>query len=83
MFDVSQITEHMAVVGSDGQHVGTVDRVHGRMIRLTKADPAAAGEYRFVPLDAVDGIRGNRLVLRVAAAQALASGADAIPEARG
>jgi len=26
---VSQIGEHMEVVGNDGQHVGTVDKVEG------------------------------------------------------
>jgi hypothetical protein len=33
----------MEVVGSDGKHVGTVDRVEGQRIKLTKKDSGAAG----------------------------------------
>jgi hypothetical protein len=33
-----QIKEHMEVVGSDGQHVGTVDGVEDDRIKLTKSD---------------------------------------------
>jgi hypothetical protein len=34
----AQIREHMAVVGSDGVFVGTVDRVQGDYIKLTQRD---------------------------------------------
>ena len=34
--DVSQIKEHADVIGADGVHVGTVDRVQGDRIKLTK-----------------------------------------------
>lgn len=36
--DLSKIREHMEVVGADGVHVGTVDKVEGQRIKLTKAD---------------------------------------------
>jgi hypothetical protein len=38
MVDQSQITEHMEVIGADGVHVGTVDKVEGERIKLTKHD---------------------------------------------
>jgi hypothetical protein len=38
MADLSQIQEHAEVIGADGVHVGTVDKVEGNRIKLTKAD---------------------------------------------
>ena len=43
MTDLSQIKEHMEVIGADGVHVGTVDHVDGNRIKLTKND---SGEGR-------------------------------------
>ena len=34
--DMSQIKEHADIIGADGVHVGTVDRVQGDRIKLTK-----------------------------------------------
>ncbi len=47
-----QLKEHMEVVGSDGKHVGIVDRLEsdGR-IKLAKADPKAGGRHHFIPRD--------------------------------
>jgi hypothetical protein len=44
------VTEHMEVVGSDEQHVGTVDKVKDGRIILTKSDPNAG---RTPPFDSV------------------------------
>ena len=47
-----QIKEHMEVVGSDGRHVGIVDKLEGReRIKLSKADPKAGGRHHFIPCD--------------------------------
>ena len=35
---ISRIKERMEVIGADGVHVGTVDRVESGRIKLTKAD---------------------------------------------
>jgi hypothetical protein len=35
-----EIKEHMEVIGADGVHVGTVDKVEGSRIKLTKKDSA-------------------------------------------
>ena len=68
MIDASQIAEHMEVVGSDGQHVGTVDKL---CIKLTKNDPAAQGEHHILALDAVASIEGGKLKLGMPAAEAV------------
>src|SRR3546814_15878673 len=39
------VTEHMEVMGSDGEHIGTVDKVRGDRIILTKSDPSAGGHH--------------------------------------
>jgi hypothetical protein len=57
MVDSAKIKEHMEVVGSDGQHVGTVDHCEGKdTIKLTKNDPAANGEHHYISLDLVSRI---------------------------
>jgi hypothetical protein len=38
MADLSNIQEHAEVIGADGVHVGTVDKVEGNRIKLTKKD---------------------------------------------
>ena len=38
MADLSGIKEHMDVIGADGVHIGTVDKVEGGRIKLTKSD---------------------------------------------
>ena len=53
MVEASSIREHAEVVGSDGQHVGTVDKVEGQRIRLTKTDSASGGEHHYIHLDSV------------------------------
>ncbi len=68
MIDASQITEHMEVVGSDGQHVGTVDKL---CIKLTKKDPAAQGQHHVLNLDAVASVSGGKLMLSMPAAEAM------------
>ena len=70
MVDASQITEHMEVVGSDGEHVGTVDKL---VLKLTKKDPAAQGQHHILPLDAVASVEGGKLMLSMPAAEAMAA----------
>jgi hypothetical protein len=68
MVDTTKITEHMEVVGSDGQHVGLVDNLG---IKLTKNDPLAHGQHHYIKLDIVSSIDGGKVVLSVPAAEAL------------
>ena len=66
-----QIQDHMPVVGSDGRHVGIVDRVEGDWIKLAKNDPEAPEEteHRYVPLSTVAGLDGGMVRLSMPAAQ--------------
>jgi hypothetical protein len=43
MADLSQIQPHMEILGADGVRLGTVDKVEGGRIKLTKAD---SGSHR-------------------------------------
>ena len=49
MIDVNTIREHMEVIGADGAHVGTVDKVEGARIKLTKND-SPDGQHHLIPL---------------------------------
>jgi hypothetical protein len=56
MFRTEEIKEHMEVVGSDGQHVGTVDYLEGSdSIKLTKSD-SKDGKHHLIPADWVDRV---------------------------
>ncbi|WEK43688.1 MAG: DUF2171 domain-containing protein [Candidatus Sphingomonas colombiensis] len=46
---LSRVEEHMDVVGADGAHVGTVDKVRGDRILLTKSDADAGGRHHSIP----------------------------------
>ncbi len=69
MIDASKISEHMEVVGSDGQHVGSVDNLG---IKLTKNDPLAHGQHHYIKLELVTSVDSDKVVLSVPAAEALA-----------
>ncbi len=53
---LGKVNPHMEVVGSDGAHVGTVDRVRGDDIILTKSDPSAGGIHHRIPCGWVDRV---------------------------
>ena len=56
MVDVSQIKEHLEVVGSDGGHVGRVDHVLGDQIELAKLDLAGGFKHHMIPVSWVDHV---------------------------
>ncbi len=58
MADLSQIKEHMNVIGADGVHVGTVDHVDGGRIKLTK-DSSSHNHHHWISGGLVAGIEGN------------------------
>jgi len=64
MFDKWRIKEHMEVMGSDGQHLGTVDKVDGDVIKLTRSD-SADGRHHVVSADQIDRVEDNRLYLKI------------------
>jgi hypothetical protein len=66
MADTSKIKEHMEVIGADGVHVGTVDRLEGNRIKLIKQDSGEGshkGHHHFVPISLVAGVEGQTIRL--------------------
>ncbi|WP_294318489.1 DUF2171 domain-containing protein [uncultured Sphingomonas sp.] len=66
---LTRVSEHMEVVGSDDEHVGTVDKVRGDRIILTKSDPDAGGNHHSIPSRWVSSVDG-KVKLRKTAAEA-------------
>jgi len=67
---LGQIREHMEVVGNDDQHVGTVDKVAGDRIILTKSDPESGGVHHSLSCSDIDRVEGDRVILDCSADQA-------------
>jgi hypothetical protein len=60
------IKEHMEVIGADGVHIGTVDKVEGNRIKLTKKDSGEGshrGHHHFIDKGLVAGVEGNKVRL--------------------
>jgi hypothetical protein len=68
----ARIREHMPVVGSDGGHVGTVDKVEDDRIKLTKQDdPDGSGlHHHYLPVSAVEAVNDNEVRLNMPADRA-------------
>ena len=71
--DGLSISEHMEVVGSDGQHVGTVDKVIDGRIKLARNDPMAGGEHHTLPMEMVETVESKRVRLNLPAEAARAA----------
>ena len=78
MSDGSAIREHMEVIGADGVHVGTVDKVEGDRIKLTKKDSGAqiegaegthSGHHHYLSMGLVADIAAADIELRRAILQ--------------
>jgi hypothetical protein len=64
MADLSQITEHMKIIGADGVHVGTVDKVVGNRIKLTKQDDARQTDHHhYISEGLIAGVEGDTVRL--------------------
>jgi hypothetical protein len=67
---MTEIKEHMEVIGADGVHVGTVDKVEGGRIKLTKKDSGEGshrGHHHFIHKSLVAGVEGNKVRLSASA----------------
>ena len=81
MTDASAIREHMEVIGADGAHLGTVDKVDGDRIKLIKQDSGAeiegaeggahSGHHHYVSLGLVADIEGDQVRLSATGANAV------------
>ncbi|WP_062227857.1 DUF2171 domain-containing protein [Aureimonas frigidaquae] len=66
MSGIESIREHMDVIGADGVHVGTVDRVEGDRIKLTKADSGEGhhkGHHHYISLALFADVEGDKVRL--------------------
>ncbi len=66
MADLSQIQEHAEVIGADGGHVGTVDKVDGNRIKLTKKDSGEGsheGHHHYISGGLVAGVENGTVRL--------------------
>ena len=64
---LTRISEHMEVVGSDGEHVGTVDKVRGDRVLLTRNDVDAGGRHHSFSSSWITAVDGKVTVNRSAA----------------
>ena len=70
MIDPSSIQDHMPVVGSDGGHVGTVDHLEDKRIKLTRTDPDAQGKHHYIHIDSVAAVENGEVRLNRTEAEA-------------
>lgn len=84
MTTTGEIRAHMEIIGADGGHVGTVDRMELGVIRLTRRDdPDGSGQHHHsLPLKVIERVEAGRVRLTIPAqqARAMAVGALSLPE---
>ncbi len=71
---MKSIKAPMQVIGADGVHIGTVDRVENGRIRLTRADSGEGrhkGHHHFIDLGLVAEVEGQNVRLSANAAVAV------------
>lgn len=70
----SRVKEHMEVIGADGVHIGTVDRVENGRIKLVKTDSGEGhhrGHHHFIDLGLVADVEGEKVRLSANSAVAV------------
>ena len=71
---MTDIKEHMEIIGADGVHVGTVDKVEGQRIKLTKKDSGEGshkGHPHYIDRGLVAGVEGTKVRLSAIGAVAV------------
>lgn len=74
---LGSIAPHMHVVGSDDQPLGTVDKVRGDRIILTKSD-SPDGHHHSIGCALIDRVEGDRVILDRSADAARAASGDEV-----
>lgn len=64
---LDRVNEHMEVIGRDGEHVGTVDKVRGDRIVLTKTDADAGGHHHSIPSNWIQSVDDKVTISKTAA----------------
>lgn len=70
---VNEIKENMEVIGADGVHVGTVDKVEGSRIKLTKKDSGEGshkGHHHYISVGLVATVEADKVRLSATGANA-------------
>lgn len=66
MAGIDEVKEGMEVIGADGVHVGTIDRIEGDKIKLTKKDSGQGsheGHHHFLSRGLIAGVEGEQVRL--------------------
>jgi hypothetical protein len=64
MVDLKLLRADMEVVGADGVHIGTIDKVEGKRIKLTRADSGShKRHHHYLSTGLVSGIEGDTVRL--------------------
>lgn len=65
MIGLDNIREHMEVIGADGVHLGTVDKVEGNRIKLVRPDSGVAhrDHHHYIPSGLVAAVEGDQVRL--------------------
>jgi len=67
---LGQIRENMEVVGNDDERVGTVERVAGDRIILSKSDSESGGGHHSLSCSEIDRVEDDRVILNCSSAEA-------------
>ncbi|HYE26793.1 MAG TPA: DUF2171 domain-containing protein [Allosphingosinicella sp.] len=63
---LGKASEHMEVIGSDGAHVGKVDKVRGDRLILARSDPSADGMHHSIPCGWIESVEDKVTLNRTA-----------------
>ena len=65
MSGFEDVREHMEVIGADGVRIGTVDRVEGDRIKLTRSESRGSheGHHHFISRGLVADVEGDKVRL--------------------
>lgn len=66
MTGIDNLREGMEVIGADGVHVGTIDRIEGDRIKLTRKDSGEGshkGHHHFLATGLVAEVEGDKVRL--------------------
>ena len=71
MATITDVREQMEIIGADGAHIGTVDKVEGDRIKMTKPDSGShSSHHHYVSQGLIAEIEGNQIRLSATAANA-------------
>lgn len=67
---VQRIRQEQAVIGTDDEVVGTVDALHGELLKIKSTDAVSGGGDYVLDLDFVLDIEADKVRLTIPAAEA-------------